>query len=211
MRPGTLGYVARHFLGEPHKRAADRDMRGGNASLVERVGDLRERAAELDAKDDRVAICRFQALERLFVALQRLATDCRFQRRWVYGRQRRVERTRVWPALRLADLIADAIEQGLPQVRLEGRLVMWLEAANPLRDMRDRLLNQVLSLERTPSPVRQAPVGPALQARHVARAQIVQRAFVTLARTFNERERGVRFGHRTPRGKAAIISARRPL
>src|SRR5205823_4369194 len=45
-----------HLLCEPDQSAADRDMRRGDGRLAERLCHLRVILAELDARDDRLAV-----------------------------------------------------------------------------------------------------------------------------------------------------------
>ena len=50
--------------------------------------------------------------------------------------------------LRVSDVIAHTIEQCVPQVGLKGTFVTRLEILNPPRDMCERVLDEVVSVER---------------------------------------------------------------
>jgi hypothetical protein len=66
--------------------------------------------------------------------------------------------------------------------------------------VREGFLHEILGVQRVARPDRQATVSPPLQARQVACAQLIQRTVVTAAGAFDERERGLGFVYKQPRG-----------
>ena len=91
--------------------------------------------------------------------------------------------------LRVSDVISHAIEQCLTKVRLKGSLVTRLEMLNPPCDVRERVMDEVVCIERIAGPAGQTAVRPFLQPWQVERAQLVERALVAFTRAFYERER----------------------
>jgi hypothetical protein len=88
-------------------------------------------------------------------------------------------------------VVAHTIEQCLPKVGLKGTLVTRLEILNPPRDMRKRVLNEVVCVERIAGPAGQTTVRPSLEPGQVESAQIVECALIAGAGEFYERERGI--------------------
>jgi hypothetical protein len=77
-------------------------------------------------------------------------------------------------ALRAADFVANPIEQRLAEIRLKGSFVAGLERMKALHDLRERVLHEILCVERATGPGRQAPVRPPLEPREIPRAQLVE-------------------------------------
>jgi hypothetical protein len=95
-------------------------------------------------------------------------------------------------------MVAHTIEQCLPKVGLKGRLVTRLEILNPSRNMRQRVLNEVVCVERIAGPAGQTTVRPSLESRQIERAQIVEGTLIAGAGEFDERERRVGVFQRSP-------------
>jgi hypothetical protein len=49
--------------------------------------------------------------------------------------------------VRASNVVAHTVEQCLPKIGLKGTLVTRLEILNPLRDVRQRVLNEVVCVE----------------------------------------------------------------
>jgi hypothetical protein len=78
-------------------------------------------------------------------------------------------------------LVANAVENGLPEVRLERPLVPVLELVEPLETLEDRVLYQVFRFREIAGPSWQPSRGPSLQRRDVAPKQDVQSLGVAIA------------------------------
>ena len=108
----------------------------------------------LDAGDDRLAIVRSQALQCRLVSFERFAANCLFNRRGTEVRAVALDCVRR-PALCPTQLIADTIEKRLTKVRLECAVVARLEGTETLHHVRERVLYQVVGVERSAGPCRQ--------------------------------------------------------
>jgi hypothetical protein len=71
-------------------------------------------------------------------------------------------------------LIADTIEKRLTKVRLECAVVARLEGTETLHYVRERVLYQVVGVERSAGPGWQPAMRPFLKTREVASAKGVQ-------------------------------------
>jgi hypothetical protein len=89
---------------------------------------------------------------------------------------------------RVSNVISHTIEHCLTQVRVKGSLVTRLEILNPPCDVRERLLDEVVCIERIAGPAGQTAVRPFLEPRQVEPAQLVECALVAGARALYERE-----------------------
>src|SRR5258705_7514307 len=105
--------------------------------------------------------------------LERSAADRLFD--WRGAERRTVALEHVGrPALRPSHLIANTIEERLPKVRLERAVVARLEGTETLHDVRERVLHEVVGVERSPGPGRQTAVRPFLKPRQIAGTEGVQ-------------------------------------
>src|SRR5204863_3481312 len=93
-RSCSSGLSTGHLLCEPHERAADGHLRGGDARLAERRGDLRVRVVQFDAQHDRFAVGGPETLEGGLVAFERLAPDGFLERRRIGAGLRGIQRLR---------------------------------------------------------------------------------------------------------------------
>jgi hypothetical protein len=89
-------------------------------------------------------------------------------------------------ALRRPHPVADTIEQRFPQVRLERAPMPWLEGSQSLNDVRERVLHEIVCIERASRPGGQPAPGKFLEARKVTGAEIVQGLFVTRLRASDQ-------------------------
>ena len=99
-------------------------------------------------------------------------------------------------ALAAAQLVPDAVDDGLPQIGLERAFARRLEAAHLLEGTQQRLLDEVIGVGHVPREARQATFRPAAEPRKVTPEQGVERARVAGADTLQEREGrfGIRHG-----------------
>ena len=103
--------------------------------------------------------------------------------------------------MRASYVVAHTIEQCLAKVGLKGTLVTRLEILNPPRDVRQRVLHEVVRVERIAGPAGQTTVRPSLEPGQIECAQIIQGALIAGAGEFDERERRVGVIQRSfPRG-----------
>ena len=89
-----------------------------------------------------------------------------------------VERRRRPAPRDAADLVADAVEERLTEVALEGAFVARLELVEPLQDLHERVLDEVVGVERAAGPGGEAAVRPPLQPREVADEELVDGGLV---------------------------------
>jgi hypothetical protein len=99
---------------------------------------------------------------------------------------------------RVSNVVSYTIEHCLTKVRLKGSLVTRLEILNSPCDVRERLLDEVVCIERIAGPAGQTAVRPFLQPGQVERAQIVECALVTFTSALYERERRLGLIQRSP-------------
>ena len=83
-----------------------------------------------------------------------------------------------------------------------------LELMEPTEDLDHRFLNEIAGLVEIAGARRQPAVRPSLQPRQVARAQVVERLLIALARTLDERKGGVAFVHRARHAAKPYYSRR---
>jgi hypothetical protein len=132
------------------------------------------RQTELDPQDDRVSIFGFQALQRGVVSLQGLGSNRLLERRWIRCRTLPVEWIGGRVTLGATDFVADPVEQGLAEVGLERAFMTWFERREALNDLRERVLNQILRVERPAGPRGETTVRPPLEPWEIPRAQLIK-------------------------------------
>ena len=145
-------------------RAASLD---GRSSARERV----VRVAHLEARDDGGTVVFVKCGERLLVAGKRRTAGGEFQ----WGRVARGERLQVTfgrhAGLAPAELHADPVRHGHAQVGHQRAVVARREVLQPLQGAKQRVLHDIVGVEQPASAGGDAPGGPALEARQVARHQ----------------------------------------
>jgi hypothetical protein len=86
----------------------------------------------------------------------------------------------------LAELVPDAIDDGLSEVRLQRAVAAMLEAIQMLQGCQDRVLHEIRRIGDVPSPARKTARGPPPEDRDVAVEQAIQRGLVTRAHTVEQ-------------------------
>src|SRR5262245_38507872 len=185
-RSCSSGLSTGHLLCEPNERAADCHLRGWDAGLAERRRDVRVRAVQFDAKDDRFAVGRLEARECGLVAFECFVPDRFLERRWVRSFFRGVQRLRRPMAAGTADFVADLVEERRAQVPVKPPRVPQFELPDVFEDLDERVLHKVVGVERATGPGRQPPVGPTLETGEVTSAQLVLRGEVAVVGAADE-------------------------
>ena len=129
---------------------------------------------ELEAADDRFTIGWSQLLQRRFITGDALASDRDVERRRRFGLVRIGKLGRRRTAGESTSLVANPIEHGLAQVRLERPLMTRVESIEAPQRVDDRVLYQVLGVERAARGRWQSPACPAAQRRQAPREQSIQ-------------------------------------
>ena len=143
---------------QPAQRSRDRHAGAVDRAHVEPLRDLSEIPLRLDARDDHLAIARAQLHEHGAIALVGLGSNGflerrRHVRRQIFGQFRR----RGMPA-DSAHLVADPVDDRLPEVRLHGADVPRLEGIESPQHVQHGFLDQVAGIQAPPRRRRQAPV-----------------------------------------------------
>ena len=177
------------------------------ARLAVRRSDLRVTLLQLDASDDDFPLFGPQPLQRLFVPLHRLVAD-----RFVERRRRRIGMLGIVLDARRRriprdppNLVADAIDERLPQVRLQRTVVTRLEILDMPKRLGERLLHQVFGVPKVTGPSRQTSPRPAPQRALVPPNQVIQRLRVALPGATNRSVVEVRLG------EDGLVSAMRAM
>src|SRR5262245_25444194 len=84
----------------------------------------------------------------------------------------------VRPSSLPSQFFANAVEDGLPQVRLQGTGTARLELPNPLKCLKERFLDKVVGVADVTGPFRQPARCPPLQRADVACKEPVDRLLV---------------------------------
>jgi hypothetical protein len=95
----------------------------------------------------------------------------------------RAKRLRRPASTRAADLVEHPVAERLMEIGLKRPGVSWLERPDPLKNLGQRVLDDIVGIEGTACPGRQPPVGPPLQAGQVAGAEVIERPDVPAAST----------------------------
>src|SRR5688572_18591336 len=78
-------------------------------------------------------------------------------------------------------LISDAIEHRLTQVRLQCADAAWLEVFDPLKRLKQGVLDKVIRVGEVARPLRQAAARPSLERFEMSREEAFHRLLVTRA------------------------------
>src|SRR4029434_10685849 len=78
-------------------------------------------------------------------------------------------------------LVSDAIEHRLPQVRLECTDTARLEVFDPLERLSERVLDKIVGVGEIARPLRQPAASPSLERFEMPREEAVQRLLITRA------------------------------
>ena len=116
IRPTSAGSSVPHLLGQPDDGALYGHARGVCGRLAEQIGNLLVGVPQLDARHDGLPLFLAQRGERALIALDRFVPNRFLQRRPAAILQLRIELARFRPALRAPQLVANPIEDRLPQV-----------------------------------------------------------------------------------------------
>src|SRR5438094_954761 len=131
-RSATVGSLAStlHFPGETHEGTLRRLARRFRARFVQRHGELFIAVAQLDARDDRLPLLGLQTLERLFVGLHGFAPNGLLERRLRTIELQAIKAGDIGLSSFAPELVANAIEDRLPQIRLKRSDPARLESRN---------------------------------------------------------------------------------
>ena len=89
------------------------------------------------------------------------------------------------PTALLAQLVADAIENGLTQIRLQRARPTNVEVSKSPERLQQGVLHEVVGVGRVPRPLRQFAPGPTSKRRDVPGQEPVHRLLVTRARALD--------------------------
>ena len=157
------GIVRRHASSPLASRTSARCAAiraAAGVGLPRTAGELVVRTAQLQARDDRFPIPILQAAERALVPLHLLPSDRLLDRRRPIVGDLRVHRGVLASTSGSAQLVPDAVHQGLPQVGLERALMARLEVLDPLQRSEEGFLNKVLGIGRAPGSAEAGDPGP---------------------------------------------------
>ena len=84
----------------------------------------------------------------------------------------------IGPSSLATELVANAIEDRLPQIRLKRTDTAGLEALDPLKRLDQGVLDKVVGVGQIARPAGQSPSGPALERLEMAGEQPLQRPAV---------------------------------
>ncbi|SRR6266496_1196448 len=93
---------------------------------------------------------------------------------------------------RAANLVADPVHDRLAKVGLQCPLALRLKDLNPIKRLKEGLLDKILRVGEVSRPFRKPSSCPALQPRQVPSEKQFERLSVTAAKALNEVERGFR-------------------
>jgi hypothetical protein len=83
-------------------------------------------------------------------------------------------------------LVSDAIEHCLAQVRLQRTDTARLEVLDPLKRLNQSVLDKIIGVGEIPRPLRQPTPGPSLERFDMSREEAFQRLLITRARPFDQ-------------------------
>src|SRR5262249_16620211 len=115
-----------------------------------------------DASDDRIALLSSESLERLFVVFDILAADRLFERRSSGDVFDAVQMRHVRSTSFPSKFVAQTIEDGLPQIRLQGTDPTGFEALDRLECLKECLLDEVVGVRQVARTSGKTSTGPAL-------------------------------------------------
>jgi hypothetical protein len=146
-------------------------------------GNLGITLLQLDASDDQLAILRAEALQRRFVPVNGLMADGLVERR--RGRVSvlplLVQLGYPWIPSDPTNLVADLVDEGLPQIRLQRALVARLKIVEMPEGLHKRLLHQIFGIAKIAGPAWQAATCPPPERGLVPTNEIVERVCVALS------------------------------
>ena len=105
-----------------------------------------------------------------------------------------------------ADVVEDAVHDGLAQVGLERAFVLDVDAIEPLERLQHRVLYQIVGLGEISCPAGQPAAGPASQRRGVASEESVEGGPIALLCKGDQLHRARRVGRRVPRVSYEILT-----
>ncbi len=143
--------------------------------FVERLGQFLVGVAHLDPRDDRFALLRLQPRERLLVALNGLTANGLFERRLSAVHLDIIKIGRRGPPALPPQLLPDAIEDRLAQIGLERTDTSWFELLDPLKRLKQGLLDKVLGVGDIARPPWQSAARPALEGLAMPREEMFER------------------------------------
>src|SRR5262245_31650764 len=88
-----------------------------------------------------------------------------------------------------SNLVADLVDDGPPEIRLEGARATRVEAREVLERVDHGLLRQVVGVEQAPRHASQPAPGPSTQARQVALAEPLDGVSISAAGTLEKPRR----------------------
>ena len=158
-----------HFW--PQEGPLSRLTCGVGRRLAKRLGQLLVAVAHLDPGNDGLPLLRLQPLERALVAVHRFVPNRLLERRLPAIDLETIEIGRIGLSSFAAELVANAIEDRLPQIRLKRTDTAGLEALDPLKRLDQSVLDKVVGVGQIARPPGQSPAGPALERLQMAGEQ----------------------------------------
>ena len=175
-----------HFLRQPHERPLSRFARGVGRRLAKCFGELLVAVAHLDPGNDGLPLLRLQPLERALVPIHRLVPNRLLERRLGAIGLETIEIGDLGPSSLAAELVANAIENRLPQIRLKRTDTAGLETFDPLKRLDEGVLDKVVGVGQIARPPGQSPAGPALERFEMAGEEPIQCLAVPGTRAVDE-------------------------
>ena len=123
------------------------------------------------------------------VTCDRFSADRRLERRLIRISPLGIDFRDGRPAGRPLQLVPDAVEDRLAQIRLKRAVSAMFESVDMFERLEERLLHKILRIGGIPRPRRQAPASPATKARQVSREQLVDRGSIALPRPGEQGQR----------------------
>ena len=163
--------------------------------------DLRRRPLRLDARDDELALARLQGAHGGAIARVGLFVDRVFERRRLVGRKVIWNLDGHGAPDEPAHLVADPVDDRLPQVRLHRADVARLERVEARDRAHRRILDEIARVEMAARGSRQAAVRPAFERRQASLEDRLDRRLIARAGTYDQFDRrlvahqGDVFGH----------------
>ena len=146
--------------------------------FAQRLGQLLVAVAHLHPGDDRFPLLRCQPPQRLFVAFNCLTTDRLFERRFGALDFEVIKIGRLRLPSFSPQLISDAIEHCLTQVRLQRTDMARLELFDPLERLNQGVLDKIIRVGEIARPLREPTPGPSLERFDVSREEAYERLLI---------------------------------
>src|SRR3954470_18667969 len=157
---GRGSAVTLYHLGEMNQRTSNAETRSLRARTADCLGDLLVAVAELEPRDEQFALDLGQLLQCGVVPFDHLRADRIFQRRSRSIRHRFVKRSAGRLSCGAAQLVTNAVEDALAQIRLQRAFVRRVELIETTKCLDHGVLHQILRVGAASDPLRQPATRP---------------------------------------------------